>query len=265
MAQTFTKNLANYCVLDFPSVSLKGGLSLSLAGTSGISVHAYVKPASFTTGAGDNVILNLLLDGSPGLIFNIDGTGGGSKVRIGARSTGADSLLATSGGTNIGTGSFVAIGGYVDFVADKEEVFVAGVSDGSSTGLAFGATSYTPGTSGFLDTIGCTITSGSAPTSTTPQLAGDLAEIAVWRGVLAAADFATLAAGGSACGVRRDRLIYYSRFAAAADFLLSPSRAANGGQLAPVFTGSLPLVSHPTITMPALARRRPGLGIFMDY
>src|SRR3954447_15268863 len=96
MALSFTKNTANW--VGFGVNALSAGLS----GAAQISISAWVRIRTMTTGPTDNGILRVILDATTdGLLFTLSGNQDAQKARLQMRSGTADSPQANSGATTV--------------------------------------------------------------------------------------------------------------------------------------------------------------------
>jgi hypothetical protein len=201
MARIFTKNLSNYLSLS------NGGVGRLLHGFRYVSMHARVLYTSLdATGFTDNRVINLVMDGTvtTGLAMGVN-TG---TFRVGARSQAADTFLTADGGA-ISTGVWTSVGGTFDFTGKTMAGFVNGIQTITASALAFGANVYTHGAPTVADSISG---DGAPPTTTTRQVDGPIAEVAIWgssTAPLSQADFADLSDGMSATAVRAESLIFY--------------------------------------------------------
>ncbi|TXH13489.1 MAG: hypothetical protein E6R03_11175 [Hyphomicrobiaceae bacterium] len=200
----FTKNASNY--VSFGNNTL-GNL---INGLSKITVHCWAKWDTFD--ASDDLRQDSLLSiwingsGSSGLGLAVNGTLGGGVRRLGtrARSQSADTLQENMGDADLSTGTWYALTAVFDFAGTQIKRYLNGASDGTSTGLSFGASSYTQGTATVEDAISSKDLGG-----TFRQLDGQCGEHAIWNTELDAAEVAALAKGYSPSLVRPSGLIWY--------------------------------------------------------
>lgn len=234
MALSFTKNVSNHA--DF-GVNV---LSPLLNGASQISMAAWVRQRTMTTGGTDNGILRAVIDAATdGIFFGLVGAQDLAKVRIAARSTGANSPQATSGATTITQNAWLHAGAVADIANNQVRAYLNGVLDGS-TATSFIGSTYVVGTPTSGDTIGGYDT--AAPT-TGKQTNGDIAEVAIWKGDIGDLGFASLADGYSPLMIRPNLLIEYWD-------LMNAIRGGRRGIIGTI-TGSIPQAAdHPRIIRP---------------
>jgi hypothetical protein len=183
MAVQTTKNVANY--IGFP-ISAFGNL---IAGLGAISIHAWVWATSLSTGTNDNAVLLWLINSTTvGGSLSISGGAGAAKARITGRSVNTDARGSVSGATTIATGSWVSIGGVLDFAGDAVRVYLNGVQDGSAA-VTFANATYTQG----VPTSGDSIGGIYLPTpATADQFDGNIAEVSIYAGDIGADGFLSL-------------------------------------------------------------------------
>lgn len=230
MSRLFTKNLANYMSLG------TGGLGAVLSGRGFFSIHAKIKIASTTTGATDNNILNVVIDGTTiGLALNLDGTGGTPKLALSVRSVNTDARQVATGATTLTPGVTAYVGGTVDVPDDIMQVYLNGVRDAIASPVTLANLSWTLGTPTAADTVGGY---QAPPTATADQFNGEISEIAIWATILSVTEFATLATGAAADTVNSGALVYYLKIGGTASPELPTVGTAQG-----TITGSLPASS----------------------
>jgi hypothetical protein len=237
MALSFTKNVSNW--IGFGVNALSGGL----AGASAISISAWVRIRTMTTGPTDNGILRVILDATTdGLVFTLSGNQDTQKVRLQVRSATTDAAQAGSGATTVPFNVWTHVGGVVDFSTNTIRQYVNGLPDGSSV-VALNATTFTPVTPTSQDTLGGI--SSSTP-ATGPQLNGDLGEVAVWKGDVGDDGMKSLGIGYSPMLIRPNLLLEHWDLMNSAR---GNRRAING-----VITGSVPVSTtdpnHPKVIRP---------------
>jgi hypothetical protein len=208
MAIDFVKNASNY--LSYAAGSFNGVLS----GASKISVSAWVNIDTLDLIAFGNVVVQANISGgNAGLKLSIDGATGQSKVRLQARSGATDAAQTRTGSVDVGTATWVQVGGTVDIGADS----IATVSNGSiegSTSVTFGQTTYTPGTATDSDRVGA---GNLVPVETNQQMDGRIGPVSVWtftatQDALVAGEWAALGDGFDPLLVRPQNLIFYEPF-----------------------------------------------------
>lgn len=231
-ARTFTKNTANYMSCG------TSGLGTILSGLSVFSVAARVRVgAGFSAGVNDNNILGIINSGTTGgFALSIDGTG--PKLRCSSRSVSTDARQALTATTVLTTGIDYYVGVVVNIGAKTLTLYVNGVSDGAASGLAYANATWTLGTPTDNDAVGGF---QAPPTATTVQLDGEISQVAIWNTDLSAADFATLAGGTAADGVKAANIRWYLKI----DGLSSPELPTVGTPQGTI-AGSLPVVGAVT-------------------
>lgn len=237
MALSFTKNVANW--IGFGVNALSPGLS----GAAQISISAWVRIRTMTTGATDNGILRVILDATTdGLVFTLSGNQDLQKARLLIRSTTTDSPQANSGATTVAYNVWTHVGAVADFAAKQIRIYANGLPDGTLT-VALVNTTYTPVTPTSQDTLGGI--SSSTP-ATGPQLNGDIGELAIWKGDIGDDGMKSLGQAYAPILIRPNLLFeYWDLFNSAR----GNRRAING-----VVTGSVPIATadpiHPRIIRP---------------
>jgi len=232
MARDFTKNTSNRMSLGIGTV---GAL---LNGLGAVSVHAWVHGDTYNTGANDNRILTVPLNGTTaGLILEIDGSAG-SKVRLVGRSVSTDTAVTKTGTTDIGTAAFASVGGVWNFAGDSMTPYCNGVAEGGGAAV-FANAALTLGTPTGHDMIGA---DNSPPSGTAAQFDGRIAEVAIWNVDIGAPNFVLLASGQGANLVAAANLIAYLRILGTT----SPE-PDEVGDLEGTITGTIAQATHPEI------------------
>lgn len=237
MSRTFTKNVSNFLNIG------TSGFGNLINGLAAVSVHFWVKPASYDVGGFNNRILGASMSaGSGAFVIAVDGSGANKVLACGGRSQLADGFQSKVGTTTLGTGAYKSVGAVFNYGAATITPYIAGTAEGGGS-VTFGSGTYVHTASvGFQDCIGA----ASDSTTTADQFAGDIAEFAVWNTALTAGNFTSLAAGAAATAVARANLISYMRLLGTA----SPE-TDSVDSLVGTITGSIPQGAHPTInTMP---------------
>jgi hypothetical protein len=183
--RAFAKDLTRYMSLGV------SGLGTLLNGLAAFSGHAKIRYTTLSGGVNDNNILTAILNGlTSGLAFCVDGTV--SKLRISARSVSTDTRQALTGTAVLSAGVDYYVGFAVDIAGKTLTLYVNGVAAGSATGLTFANAAWTLGTPTDSDAVGGY---RAPPVATSDQWDGLIGDLTIWRSVLAASDFATLATG----------------------------------------------------------------------
>jgi hypothetical protein len=225
VARTFTK------VADRRLTISASALNTLMSGKAAISVHVWIKLASFTTAANDNRIINTFVAGSSsGHILNIDPSG---FIRVAGRSQSADGLQARAGTSAVTTGSWRSVGGVWNYTADTITPYYQGAAENSGA-VTFGASTYTPGAS---PNIACVSSDGTNSTAT--EVAADLGELAIWGVDIGSAAFAELALGIPANQIDPTNLLGYWVITGTA----SPELDSSGNGNSATLVGSLPQAS----------------------
>jgi hypothetical protein len=172
-----------------------------------------------------------------GLELNFNAVSGNPRIRFSVRSVSTDARQNMDGVTNVTTGQWIPVGGYVSFGTDFMQVWYNGAVDNSGT-VTFANNSYTFGTpnAGASDSFGGYFSAGP---STNSQFNGDLAEIAIWRGGISDDAFVSLAKGFDARLIRPILLWEY--------WPLVREHHGIVNSIIGTVTGSIPVTDHPRI------------------
>lgn len=230
MARDFTKDTANYMSLGVNQIQTL------LNGAAKISMHAWVNPDTFNTGANDNRIITIgVADSLAGFILEIVGSAGAEVLKVAGRSVSTDTLQSKSATTVVSASTWHSCGGVFDESGDAITPYYEGAAEGGGA-VTFGNAVWTNGTPTQLDTIGA---GQSAPVETVIQFDGRIAELAIWTDDIGAAAFANLANGWSPLFFPTSLKFY---FPLAGRF--SPEPDVVSGKTGSI-TGSLPIIQHP--------------------
>lgn len=238
MARDFSKNTSNYCTIGV------GVIGSMLNGAGAVSMHAIVQGDSFDTGENDNIILQVLVNGtnSSGAGLCIDGSAG-SRVRAFGRSQSSDGYQARSGNTDINNAERV-VGGVLDFANSQIRIYLEGAGDGSGA-VSFGSSSYVQGSPSVADKIG----RAGATVTTAGQFDGRISELAIWLTDIGATGFAQLGQRYSPLSVRPDALVAYWPLHGRSGSIIELINRKNA-----TITGTLAAATHPRMIYP---RHRP--------
>lgn len=202
MPRDYVKNTSNYMG------AAAGALGGLLNGAAAISVHAWIRADTFTTGAiNNNRVLNFALNNteSVAILAASDTASGAIRVQFGARVATGETFAQATGTTTLSTGTWYAIGGVANFAGDVARVYLNGTQEGTAapTWTATSLTMGSPTTS--ADRIGAT----AFTIATATQFDGLIGHVAGWNVELAARDFVALAAGVSPLAVQPLSLKFY--------------------------------------------------------
>jgi hypothetical protein len=174
MARDFTKNIANFMSM---GVHKLGPL---IGGGSKIAIHCFIKMRSFTVGVNDGGIFSTWYVGNlTGITFRIDGSATSPKFRVGGRSVSTDAFQAQNAVSIIPLEVWISVGGLFDFGAKTIQPYFNGKPEGGGA-VTWANTSYTDSTGTAPDWIG-TGEGSVAPTLTTAQFDGKIANFTVWK------------------------------------------------------------------------------------
>lgn len=243
MARDFTKNTSNYMTLGADAI----GTLINTVGA--VSVHAWINPDSYDSGAFDNRILTGFCGaGFANILLAVDGSGGNKVLAVAGRSRVSDSFQSKVGTTDLGTGTYKSVGAVFDYGAATITPYISGTAEGGGS-VTWGTTAYDHTVAvGFVDGIG-----HGGTLSTATQFDGRIAELAIWDVALTSGDFTSLAGGAAANTVDSGNLIVYMRIIGTD----SPETDLING-FSGTITGSLPQDTHPTITT-TVFKRHPGM------
>jgi hypothetical protein len=204
MARDFTKNTSNYLGLGINAISPL------LSGAAAISFHCwvYVDTLHGSAADADDLFSVQLSNTQAGFAARLTTSTGIGRLRVQARSGTGDASQSITGATTLSTGQWYSLGGVVNIASDTITVYVNGVSDNSG-GVTFANATYTPGTPTTAgDSIGCAMTA-TTPISTTRQLDGRIADLAIWTADIGVNAFVALARGRRGWDVAPGSLVFF--------------------------------------------------------
>ena len=245
MARDFTKNTANYM---FTGVNT---FVSSLAGSSAISIHAFVNVDTFaaSVSACNDIVNGFFNGGLNAFAVFFDTSSGNNRVRAIGRSVSTDASQGTTGAINLSTGTQYSIGAVFDYPNDKIRIFVDGTQDVNTT-VSFANTTLTAGGSANLttDNIGSVGSGGSVPVSTTRQMDGSISELSIFASDIGLAGFQMLSDGYAADMIGPAPSFYFPLLGDD-----SPERDHYGGASGTI-TGTVAQADHPRIIYPVAPR-----------
>lgn len=204
MARLFTDaDIANYLTFGLNKI---GPL---INGAAKVSFHIWVNMVEYnTTGAFDNRLINVRMNGQTSLTVGFNGTDS-NKIRASGRSVVTDGLQTIGGATANTTGEWISVGGVFNYTGDSIRVYRNGVEDGSGS-VTFGNSSYTD--SADASTQDCImLNSVCPPTVVAHLLDGYAAEVALWTDDIGTSGFLQLSKKFSPLLVRPDALVLYDK------------------------------------------------------
>ena len=244
MARDFSKNASNYMSLGINTIVPV------LAGSSQISIHAFVTVDSFTSSASlCNDILSFFFgQGSLACVLLFDTSSGNNRLRAGGRSGTGDIFLGAIGATNLSNSVQYSVGCVFDYPNDRIRLYVDGVQD------ANGAAPF--GNSTLTQTTGINITHdgigagflGSVPVNTTRQMDGRISELSIFGSDIGLAGFQMLSDGYAADMIGPAPSFYFPLLGDD-----SPERDHYGGASGTI-TGTIAQADHPRIIYPVAPR-----------
>lgn len=172
-SRRFTKNTSNFMQLG------TGELSAAFNGLSVISGHVWVNVASFTgSTAFESDILSVKIheNAEAGLVFLFDTSGANNVLKMFTRSVTGEGGQALAGVGNIATRRWSSVGFVMDIGGDSIRVYLNGRLDNVGAVTYSNATWTDSDNQNSTDMMGADLSSPS----TTRQLNGRLAELALW-------------------------------------------------------------------------------------
>lgn len=244
MARDFSKNTANYMSLGINTIVPV------LAGSSQISIHAFVTVDSFTASVTFcNDILSFFFgQGSVAGVLLFDTSSGNNRLRAGGRSGTSDIFLGAISPTNLSTGVQYSVGCVFDYAGKRIRLYVDGVQTTNTTVLFANATlTQTSGTNTTYDGIGAGFL-GGGPINANRQMDGRISELSIFASDIGLAGFQMLSDGYAADMIGPPPAFYFPLLGDD-----SPERDHYGGASGTI-TGSIPQADHPRIIYPVAPR-----------
>lgn len=247
MARDFTKNTSNYMSLG------AGAFNAVMSGAAACSMTCWVRLDSRESSTGSNAHDDLFcawVGSAVALDLNLGNTDSRKDDwLIGGRSQNGDAFQFACRDSAAPTlGKWYCIGAVLDYAGDYIYLYENGVLIASAS-VTFGASAYTAGSPTNIDAIGASCT--SAPSSTSRQVDGAIAEVAIWRSRLGAGDFRALWQGADPRAVMPNALAAYWPLAGQRSPELDLIKLRTG-----TVTGAVGERAHPPVRGPWLARRR---------
>ena len=246
MARDFSKNTANFMSLGL------GAIVPALAGSSQVSIHAFVTVDTFTANqtACNDFFVAYFNDGDGAINLYFRTSGGTNLFAFSGRSSTTDGLQTAIGTTALSTGTQYSLGVVIDYANDRIRLFVNGAQEVNAA-VTFGQTVLTQsgGTTGFVDMIGClSNATGTAAFNTTRQMDGRISELSVFTSDIGLAGMEMLSDGFAADMIGPVPAIYFPLLGDD-----SPERDHYGGKSGTI-NGTIAQADHPRIIYPVAPR-----------
>ena len=246
MARDFTKNTANFMSLGV------GSIVPALAGSSQVSLHAFVTVDTFTANQTfcNDFFAALLQNGSAALVPFFRTSTGSNLLACAARSSSVDAVQIVVGTTSLATGTQYSLGVVIDYANDRIRLFVDGAQEVNAA-VTFGQTTLTQsgGSTTQVDMIGCfSNPTGTAALSTTRQMDGMISELSIFTSDIGLAGMQMLSDGFAADTIGPAPAIYFPLLGDD-----SPERDHYGGKSGTI-NGTIAQADHPGIIYPVAPR-----------
>ncbi len=202
MARAFTKNTANTMSLGSNS------LGALLNGASKVTLACFARPSVVDGSSGSDRFVHInIATNTTGLTLC---AGGSSVVQGAGRSVNTDGFQVKAGTTPLPTdGSWCHLGAVFDIGGKTIQPYFNGAPEGGGA-VTFNNATWTNGThTTDVDAIGFNGQAGAPPAATQPMVAGNIAEVGVWKTGLTNAEMSVLATGVSPQYVQNSNLVAY--------------------------------------------------------
>ena len=236
MARTFSRNVLNNLELGVSTLGAK------LHGKSTIFIAARVKFNSFGGSGTVDRVVNIPISGAgAGALSGIVLGTSSSRLRLGARSSSADSFQTITGTNVIPSGSWQLLGGLINFPTDYLRMY-RNNSYAEGT-VSFSQSSFQLGVTDLPDKIG-------GATDASNNVDGDIAEVAIWTTDIGPEGIEQLSdpINASPLLIHPQSLVFYmpllGRHTPEIDFIGGLTGSIPSG-------GNVPKAPHPRVFLPA--------------